>query len=341
MGVGLQDAVHVPVRHSVLDPDALAERILPAYGLGEPVRCRFFRRSMSDAYRVEAPAGSFFFKVGMYGRHDRAAVEAEVAFLRALGEHKIPVALPVPRRDGAYIADIAAPEGTRYGVLYRAAEGEAPQETNLAHSCAFGHLVARIHRCADESDRRYERWHLDETHLIRDPIRYMMPYVQHRPADLDYLRRFGEDLIAELRALLPTDLPQYGVCHGDLHTGNARVNSAGEMVLYDFDSFGYGWRALDIGVYRVSYDWMDLSPECKAAKARFWEAFVEGYVEERALSRDELAAVELALPIRHLELMGMTIRYWALHQGTHWINDAYFDQHVAWCKEWAGTYRQY
>ena len=338
MGTGSQDAAFFPVRHSVLDADALAKRVLSAYELGGLAHCRFFRRSMSDAYRVEAPAGSFFFKVGMYGRHDRAAVEAEVAFLCALGEHKIPVAQPVQRRDGTYIVDIAAPEGTRYGVLYRAAEGEAPQETNLAHSRAFGNLIARIHRCADGSDRHYDRWHLDETHLIRDPIRYMVPYVQHRPADLDYLRRFGEDLIVELRALLSKDLPQYGVCHGDLHTGNARVNTAGELVLYDFDSFGYGWRALDVGVYRVSYDWMDLSAACKVAKARFWEAFVEGYVAERSLSRDELAAVELALPIRHLELMGMTIRYWASHQGAHWISDAYFDQHVAWCKEWADGY---
>ena len=137
------------------------------------------------------------------------------------------------------------------------------------------------------------------------------------------------------------DLPEYGICHGDLHAGNARFDRNGELALFDWDSFGYGWRALDIGVYRVSYDWLDLSQETKAKKARFWGAFLEGYGEERALSGNELAAVDLALPIRHLELMGLTIRYWAPQQGIHWITDDHFDRHISWFKRWREEYRHY
>jgi len=44
-------------------------------------------------------------------------------------------------------------------------------------------------------------------------------------------------------------VPQkYGLCQGDLHTGNARFDMHGRLTLFDFDSFGYGWRAIDIGV---------------------------------------------------------------------------------------------
>jgi len=156
---------------------------------------------------------------------------------------------------------------------------------------------------------------------------------------IEFMRQFGEGLIVELRRLLPKSLPEYGICHGDLHAGNARLDRGGRLVLFDLDSFGYGWRALDIGVYRVSYDWLGLSQEVRAAKARFWVAFLEGYNEERSLSRAELSAVDLSLPVRHLELMGITMRYWVQHQGIHWITDDYFDQHVAWFKEWAGEYR--
>jgi Ser/Thr protein kinase RdoA (MazF antagonist) len=169
----------------------------------------------------------------------------------------------------------------------------------------------------------------------------MRPYLEHRQADYKDICRFGDDLIAELRGLLDKDKPVYGICHGDLHTGNARLNQDGELVLYDFDSFGYGWRALDIGVYRVSYDWMDLSREMKAEKDRFWDTFLEGYSEVRSLGENELAAVALSLPIRHLELMGITMRYWAQHQGIHWITDAYFDMHVRWFHKWADEYRHY
>jgi Ser/Thr protein kinase RdoA (MazF antagonist) len=330
-----------PVRHSILDEDALVERVLSRYALDGPLHCQFYRRSMSDAYAVTAGKESFFFKVYLYGRHSREEVEAEIAFANDLLSDRIPVAAPVADRCSEYIVGLDAPEGVRYGVLFRAAAGDEPQETNLAHSAAFGRLAARIHACADRQDKVYQRWHLDETYLIRDPIRGMRPFLQHRPADLDYLARFGEDMIGELCALLPRRPPEYGVCHGDLHAGNARLDRDGRLTLFDLDSFGYGWRALDIGVYRVSYDWLALDRETKARKDSFWGAFLDGYAEIRTLSGNELAAVALALPIRHLELMGLTMRYWAQHQGVHWIDDAYFDQHVAWFKRWASEYRCY
>jgi len=341
-GVDTDDHVCTfPVKHSILDEGALVEYVSSQYGLGKPTRCRLFRRSMSDAYLVQAGEEAHFFKVGLYGRHTRSELESEVEFVNALCESGIAVAPLVQRHDGAYLCELDAPEGTRYGLLYRAAVGEEPRETNLEHSRLFGRLAAQIHNCADQLDKTYDRWQLDEAYLVRDPIRGMEPYLEHRPADLDYLRQVGKELISELRGLLSKDLPEYGLCHGDLHAGNARLGQDGKLVLFDLDSFGYGWRALDIGVYRVSYDWQNLSRECKAEKARFWEAFLDGYCGERTLNGNELAAVELSLPIRHVELMGLTMRYWAQHQGIHWITDEYFDQHIAWFREWAGKYRHY
>jgi Ser/Thr protein kinase RdoA (MazF antagonist) len=333
--------VHFPVKHSVLDGDALAVWIASRYPLGQPIRCRLFRKSMSDTYLVETPDETFFLKVYMQDRHARQAIEAEIEFALDLRAHDISVVAPLPTFDGRYLSEVCAPEGTRFVALYYGVMGEEPRETNLEHSRRFGKLVAQLHSCADRLGKRYQRWHLDETYLIRDPIRYMQPYLQHRSEDLDYLNQFGDDLIAELTALLSKEPPEYGICHGDLHTGNARFDRNGELILFDFDSFGYGWRALDIGVYAVSYDWLDLSRETKATKVRFWDAFLKGYNKERPLGENELAATQLSLPIRHIELMGLTIRYWAQHQGIHWIDDHYFDQHIRWFIKWAAEYRYY
>jgi Ser/Thr protein kinase RdoA (MazF antagonist) len=330
-----------PVKHSILDEGALVEQVLSQYPLEKPVRCRLYRRSMSDAYLVETGDETYFFKVGLYGRHTKAEVESEIEFVNDLCECGVAVAPLVQRRDGAYLCELDAPEGTRYGLLYRAVTGEELREVDLEHSRLFGRLAAQLHDCADQLDKSYHCWQLDEAYLISDPIRGMEPYLEHRPADLDYLSQLGEGLIAELQGLLSKDLPAYGLCHGDLHAGNARLDQDGRPVLFDLDSFGYGWRALDIGVYRVSYDWLNLSRECKAEKDRFWGAFLEGYHEERTLSDAEVMAVGLSLPVRHLELMGLTMRYWASHQGIHWITDEYFDFHVAWFKRWADEYRTY
>jgi len=44
------------------------------------------------------------------------------------------------------------------------------------------------------------------------------------------------------------------------------------------------------------------------------------------------------LPVRHLELMGLAVRYWSPQIGVGWINDEYFDGHVRWFRKWADVY---
>jgi len=330
-------AVPFPVKHSILDEDALARWVLSCYPSREPIRCRFFRRSMSDVYLVDTGDASYVLKVYMHGRHSRPELEAEVSLLNDLLGCDVPVAAPVKNIDAGYLNEIDAPEGTRYAVLFEAVTGDEPRETNLEHSRAFGQLAGRLHQCADRlgsEGKEYSRGHLDEKHLIEEPLGYLEPYLQHRPGDREYLRGLASELIAELHSRLPRTSPEYGMCHGDLHTGNARFDRHGRLTLFDLDSCGYGWRAIDIGVYHVSYDWMDLGAETTHEKDRFWAAFVEGYSTQRSLSRNELIVAQLCLPIRHLELMGLTMRYWSPQIGIHWINDDYLDSHLSWFKEW-------
>lgn len=329
-----------PVQHSILSESALAVWVQTCYGLCQPLRCRFLRGSMSDVYRLDMPGEAYILKVSLYNRHTKSAVEAEVDFLNDLLAQELSVVIPLANRDGAYVNELEAPEGTRYAVLFHALTGDEPKEENLDHSRSFGELVGRIHVCADRFSKVYERRHLDETYLVEEPLAQLRPYFERRSSDWEYLRALGNDLAAELQRLLPKESPQYGLCHGDLHTGNARIDSNGRLTLFDFDSFGYGWRAIDIGVYHVSFDWMALDDETRRKKARFWDAFVDGYNTQRPLSQNELAAAQLCLPLRHLELMGLTIRYWAPQIGSGWLNDDYLDEHLNWFKTWVNGYRK-
>jgi len=295
---------------------------------------------MSDVYLVGTRDAAYILKVYMHSRHSRHDIETEVRFLNDLLDHDIPVAAPIANNDAAYLNEINAPEGTRYAVLFDAIVGDEPQEVNLGHSRSFGQLAGRLHNCADKLAREYDRWHLDEKYLVEEPLNQIGSYLQNRKRDFEYLSALGSELIAELHRLVSKESPEYGLCHGDLHTGNARFDKNGRLTLFDFDSFGYGWRAIDIGVYHVSYDWLDLSEETRREKDRFWEAFVEGYNTERSLSRNELMVAQLCLPIRHLELMGLTMRYWSPQIGISWINDDYFDRHLSWFRKWADVYNK-
>ena len=295
---------------------------------------------MSDVYRLDTFDAAYILKIYLHNRHSMCAIEAEVDFLNDLLEHDIPVAAPIANNDAVYLNEIDAPEGIRCAVLFDAIEGDQPQEVNLEHSRSFGRLAGRIHNCSDHTAKKYERWHLNEKHLVEQPLTRIRPYLEHRIRDWEYLRALGSELVAELHGLVSMKSPEYGLCHGDLHTGNARFDKDGRLTLFDFDSFGYGWRAIDIGVYHVSYDWLDLSEKTRCEKDRFWEAFVDGYNTERDLSRNELAAAQLCLPLRHLELMGLTIQYWAPQIGSGWINDDYFDRHLNWFREWTDVYNK-
>ncbi len=332
-------AAHFPVQHSILSANALASWVQSHYALKDPVRCRFLKGSMSDVYLVNTRDAAYILKIYLHDRHSLGSIKAEVDLLNDLRDHDIPVAAPVANNDTAYVNEMIAPEGIRYAVLFDAIPGEEPQEVNLEHSRAFGQLAGRIHQCSDASTKVYDRGHLDEKYLVEEPLAQIKPYLEHRRRDWEYLSTMGSELIAELHRLVSKEKPEYGLCHGDLHTGNARFDKAGRLSLFDFDSFGYGWRAIDIGVYHVSFDWLDLSEEVRHKKARFWEAFVDGYNLERPLSKNELAAAQLCLPLRHLELMGLTIQYWSPQIGTAWITESYFDRHINWFQEWATVYR--
>jgi Ser/Thr protein kinase RdoA (MazF antagonist) len=327
-------AQNFPVQHSILNETALAEWAAYRYNLPAPVHCRFLRGSMSDAYLVETQRAKYILKIYQHNRHSLDAIQAEVEFINDLLAQGFPLAATFQNRELTYVNGLEAPEGIRAAVLFEFIEGCPPRESNLAHSREFGRLAGRIHRTADLLGTKYARWQLDETYLVEDPLRQMRPWMEHRIEDWEFLQGMGNELARELLGLLPKASRAYGMCHGDLHTGNARVGKDGRLRLFDFDSCGYGWRAFDIGVYHVSYDWMNLSEKTQRKKQRFWEAFLDGYNVERTLSENELKANRLCLPLRHFELMGATIRYWAPQIGSDWINDEYFDRHLAWFREW-------
>ena len=159
---------HFPVQHSILSENALAEWALSHYSLRGPVRCGFLRGSMSDVYRVDTLDAAYILKVYLHSRHSMPSIEAEVDFLNDLLGHDIPVARPVANNDGVYVNELDAPEGIRCAVLFDAILGDEPQEVNLEHSRSFGRLAGRIHNCADNLAKKYDRWHLDEKYLVED-----------------------------------------------------------------------------------------------------------------------------------------------------------------------------
>lgn len=327
-----------PVHNSTLAGQALAERVLSKYNLPSPVRCNLLNHGINDTYIVKARSSTCYLRVYRYGWRTHAEIQAELDMLVYLHRRHLPVSYPINRKDGLYLTQIAAPEGVRYAALFTGAPGKKIR-MDTRNSGSYGELVGRIHVCLDKAPDDDRRFHLDLSHLIDEPLRHVEPFLEHRRKDFDYIKGVGNELKLKVNGLLPKTRPEYGNCHGDHHGGNVHIDKDGDMTLYDFDCYGYGWRAYDIAVFLWSQtsgdDW---SAKAKSRRTRRWNAFLRGYSRVRTLSTHELEATRVFVPIRHIWLLGLHTQG-AETWGRGWINDGYFDFHIKFIKRWIEYYK--
>jgi len=326
------------IQNSTLSADALGAYILAEYPFAAPLSCRFYRKGICDTYLVATSHTTCYLKVYRAGRRSEQDVSEEVRLLNHLADHGIRVARPVARCDGGYLNLLVAPEGMRCAVLFHAAPGNAWDESNPRQTRAFGEVVARVHQCADTLPGEYRRAHLDTAHLLDENLAAIAPFMASHGAeraDLRLIEQIADDCARRITESLSTTEPVYGICHGDLHGGDVRYDGGNQPTLFDFDSSGCGWRAVDIGVFLASDEWMNTSEEKESERQLKLATFLEGYAAVRSLSEEELAIVQLSPAVRHIFLMGHVLRYTRTTEGEHWANQGFIDWHMAWFRHWA------
>ena len=321
-----------PVQNSTLSAQALAALVRRTYPLhGEPAGT-FWRKGMGDTYRLEAGGQVFFLKVYMAGRRSRQDVEEEVRLLLHLDREGVGVAPPLPSLDGQYVLALPAPEGERYAVLFEGVTGV--EGTTELHRRNLGRMVARMHQCADSLDPPYGRDCLELEHVLDDNLAAIAPLMAHRPEDYAIITRIAKHARDVVTASLPRRHPEHGVCHGDLFGGDVLYSPEGSPVIFDFESSGCGWRALDIAVFQGASDWMDTSEEAVLRRHHEVGQFLDGYTAVRELSSGELEVLKLDGAVHHIFLMGLVLRYFSVRDGWHWANDGFIDWHMKWFRHW-------
>jgi Ser/Thr protein kinase RdoA (MazF antagonist) len=251
--------------------------------------------------------------------------------LNHLYRQGVSVARPLPRPDGTFFRPLVAPEGRRHAVLFTEAEGHEPsyKEDPEGVAFAYGRAVAAIHNALESFDSSHTRFGSDLDHLIDTPLRYIEPFLAHRPDDWAYLRRFAETVRQRIVGLPATALEQ-GACHGDLQGFHAHISPDGTLTFYDFDFCGFGYRAYDLAVFR----W---SARLSEQEHVWWPPYLRGYRERRPVNDLDVEAVPLFICARHVWHMG-------LHTGNaqDWghgdLGDAYFDRRLGWLRALEADY---
>jgi Ser/Thr protein kinase RdoA (MazF antagonist) len=327
------NASSFPVQSSLLSPEALAARLLPAYALPQPRHCRVISRSMNDTYQVTAGTDTFYLRISRHGTRTREEIVAELACLADLHHHGLSVAPPLARSDGAGLTSLLAPEGERFAVLFPPAAGQSVRDISPPQSRAYGRLAATIHHTADAIPTPYRRFPIDERHLLDAPLAAIRAVIRDGGEDLLFLEQVAARVRRHLEGL-PRSSPAYGLCHGDLHPGNVHFDTAGQPTLFDFDCLGYGWRAYDLTVFLWNA-YGERRP--KRWRESRWQAFLRGYREVRQAPEGLDEVLPLFLVARQVWLMGLD---GAGHSGwlPQWLTPEWLQEMVRPVRSWVSTY---
>jgi Ser/Thr protein kinase RdoA (MazF antagonist) len=311
-----------PVSTSTLSPRALIEQVLPGYFLGEIAGCSFYSGGFNDTYRLRTVSGTVYF-LRAYRRSWRTLpdIRYELDVLNHLHRKGFPAAHPLPYRDGEYYCAVLAPEGTRYVAVFTEAPGpEISYKTDPgAVSLGYGRAVARMHRALEDFSSAHKRFRMDLDTLIDASLRNIEPFLAHRPADWERLRRIALAVRERITGLSEAGLTR-GVCHGDTQGYHANVSPDGTLTFYDFDCGGYGYPAYDLGIFL----WCARLQEQVGER---WEPFLEGYREVRPLPAPDEQAIPCFVLARYIWHMGVHTQN-APDWGCGWLNDEYFDERL-------------
>lgn len=308
--------------HSVLAQDALAELVAQDYKL-EHVKCWFLRRGLNDTYLISSSENQFILRV--YSAHSRSIhdVTWELELLTYLEAKEVGFSKPIVRFDGLLFSTISAIEGDRVFAMFEFVAGRTP-EVNLEDAGKYGLAAAKLHLAMDGFSSS-ERFELNLDHLITQPLALIKPWYEPDLASWTELLEIANRVKSKLELFKP--FLEWAACHGDLHTWNARVNNQEQIVFFDFDCAGMGFRAYDLAVYWWAYATNGNEND------DVWQHFRDSYLAHRALGEIDLEAVPWFVAARAVWFMGLYAER-ASEWGFNPIYDGFFKYGLDFLRRW-------
>lgn len=256
------------------------------------------RAYTNDVYRVVAGEGQFALKIYGHGWRTDDEIRYEIDLLRHLAAKGIAVAVAIPDRSGSALLHLPLDGGWRQAVLFAFVPG-SPAVPPFTPELYFreGAATARLHAASDDFSSPHARCPLDRETLI-EQVRDMIRESGAPGETVRWLDEFGRAL-GERLSLVAAEGLDWGPCHGDLTFDNLHLTEDGEIVWYDFDSGGPGWRAMDL------QGWVATNPLMQERQ----NAFVAGYRTVRPLAECDVAASGILAAALEFHGIGIDLVY--------------------------------
>lgn len=242
-------------------------------------------------------------RVHRYGYNSAAAIQSELAWMQALRRDKgMFTPTPIPGANSAVLQSASVNIDTevpaQFMVLFEFETGREPSEhDDLQHSFEeLGRLAAKAHQHVQSwtPPDGFERLQWTENTIL-DPDGLWGDW---RKAPLmEAHRAVYQQLDQTLRQRLIAfgkSKARYGLIHADMRLANLLIDGD-QTKLIDFDDCGYCWYLYD---FAAAISFIEDSPKVPQLR----DAWLKGYREIHALSKEDEAELETMIMLRRMAL---------------------------------------
>ena len=265
-----------------LPPEELSRVVALWSGDGAAAR-RLDRSDQHLLYCFDGADGELVLRLTRPSHRDRRHVEEELAWIRYLDAHGLPVCRPAASVHGRWVEEVDHPaDGRCVAVALERVRG-TPVSVGAGGAwgaevfAEWGRTAARIHALSAHyrPASGYRRRVLDGDALS-----------EHAAGALPPEERWVADLVRTtwqgLREL-PADASSYGMIHGDLSLGNLALDD-GRLVVFDFYDCGHAWYCYDVAIILyITFFVLSRGDGYRRRARDFFAHFIGGYEQVKRL----------------------------------------------------------
>lgn len=270
-----------PVTESTLSAFHLGQFLQEKYGLSPKTSCKLFRTGINHLYFITDGERKFAFRIYTFQWRTKLEIEEELRLLNHLKENNISLSYSIADQKGAFIQEINAPEGIRFGALFSFADGEKIVRFTPLASYNIGLAMAKMHRVTAGFELKRPSYSVQV--LLDDSLHKIRAFFTEPSDEMNFVEQATEWLKQEYKKVRADEI-RHGAVHLDIWFDNLHFNDNDEATFFDFDFCGNGWLCYDVAYFMLQlYHTNPQESEYEEKMA----SFLKGYETIMPLSDEE------------------------------------------------------
>lgn len=314
--------------NTLFTTESILQSLISLYKVSKNSEVILIQTGVNDTYLLKTKNNKYIFRLYRLNLRSYQDIHFELELLTFLKARGMTVSDPLKNTQDSYITSVSCPEGLRYGVLFNYAQGEGISYKDETGKLAqlYGEHVASMHLAQKGFTAKYDR-ELNLDKLIHEPLTKIPDLFAEHKQSLAVIEETAQFVLERFNELNKDQLNP-GVCHGDLHCGNAHIDANNKMTFFDFDCCGQGWLEYDLAVY----NWACLTID----KKQRYDHFLAAYSSINSMPINT-EAINLFIAMRHIWILGLHADA-AKQHGTVWYPKGYFEMNTKFLTEWKKRY---